>query len=268
MIRRAQRGNEVTDDMVTRIRQAVEPWRIVLFGSRARGDFKQHSDYDLYVEVSEDGATLKELHHRIRTAVGGGNVDIKVNRRGHIERRRDDPGTIEWDVAREGRVLYAAPDAPTRLAPPKQVRESSGAVPESLTEWIELAERDLRHIKLLRDQEGGYSPEICWYSHQSCEKYMKALLVSRRVRPERTHDLTVLLAMLRKAGCALRGLDDDCALLTNHAIRPRYPAGLSLGVDDAERAFVAATRLIDAVRQELPPNSGVNPKVEPSLRSG
>ena len=81
---------------------------------------------------------------------------------------------------------------------------------------------------------------------------MKALLVSRWMRPERTHDLEKLLAALRVAGCALPNLDDDCKLLTKHAIKPRYPAGLDLGEDDARLATEAADRVVSAVRAELP----------------
>jgi HEPN domain-containing protein len=51
----------------------------------------------------------------------------------------------------------------------------------------------------------------------------------------------------------LPGIDDDCLLLTKHAITPRYPAGNKLGVDDARTAFAAAERVVSAVRAELPP---------------
>jgi HEPN domain-containing protein len=121
-----------------------------------------------------------------------------------------------------------------------------------MNEWIDAAERDLRHCELLRSSNEHFYPEICWLSHQTCEKLMKALLVARHLRPKRTHDLVQLLSALRDSGCALPGLDDDCRLLTKHAITPRYPAGKNLGVDDARTAFVAAERVISAVRAELP----------------
>lgn len=181
--------------------------------------------------------------------------------RGQLERRRDDPGTVEWDVAREGKVLYADTEAPTVLMPPGRIREPAPAPsepPESLHELVEAAERDLRHCQHLqspRDSVMDFSPEICWLSHQTAEKHMKALLVARRVRPERTHDLSVLLRALRGAGVELAegDIEADCKLLTTHAIEPRYPAGLDLGEDDARLAFAAAERVIAAVRVQLPP---------------
>ena len=256
MAHRFESPEEIADVIASRIVEAVRPWRIVLFGSRARGNPKDHSDYDIYVEVDDTGTSLKAIAAQIRDLFHrpGWQIDFKVKRPGTIERRRDDPGTIEWDVAREGRVLYADPRASSMLMPPRRVSEPTPNPPESLHEWLETAERDLRHRDDLRATGKEYSPEICWLSHQTCEKHMKALLVSRWVRPSRTHDLEELLVALRTAGCALPGLDDDCKLLTKHAIEPRYPAGLNLGEEDARRASAAADRVVSAVRAKLPPS--------------
>ncbi|MEX2153790.1 MAG: HEPN domain-containing protein [Gemmatimonadaceae bacterium] len=247
--------DDIAQQIAARVTRAVHPWRIVLFGSRARGRATKDSDYDVYVEVDVDRAALKEIHGQIWDLFNGTGwtLDLKIARRGDLERRRDDPGTLEWDVAREGTVLYADPSAAPNIAPPDRVREPPPAPPESMYEWLEAAERDIRHSSLLRDASDDYSQEICWLSHQTVEKHMKALLVGRHVRPERTHKLVALLAALRGAGCALEGLDADCELLTKHAVSPRYPGDLDLGPDDARAAFEAAERVIAAVRLNLPP---------------
>jgi HEPN domain-containing protein len=121
-------------------------------------------------------------------------------------------------------------------------------VPESVAEWIESAERDIRHADLLWRAPENFWPEICWLSHQTCEKFMKALLVSRFVRPERTHDLSALLAALRKDAADLGALDAECTLLGKHAITPRYPGGMYLTEQNARDASAAAQRIIAAVR--------------------
>jgi len=254
MEQRAVVPSDVTGEIVGRITGGIRVWRIVLFGSRARGDTKPHSDWDIYVEVDVPREEVKGVRTAVWSLLSGFpvSVDVKVTPAGEIERRREDPGTIEWDVAREGRILYADAAAPTMLVPPRRVGESAQDPPESVHEWLEAAERDLRHCEDLWATGKEYSPEICWLSHQTCEKHMMALLVARHVRPKRTHELTDLLKTLRESGCALSALDGDCALLTKHAITPRYPAGLNLGVDDARIAFAAAERIISAVRAALP----------------
>jgi len=253
MIQRAEAPDTVAVEMAARMVEAVHPWRIVLFGSRARGTAKPHSDYDFYVEVDADADALRDIDRRLRESLYRDKLsfDLKVVPRGSLERRRDDPGTIEWDVAREGKVLYADAAASTSIAPPGRVRERPGKMPESVAEWIESGERDERHCNDLWKLGHDYWPEICWLCHQMCEKFMKALLVSRFVRPERTHDLEALLRALREDGADLGALDAECTLLSKHAITPRYPAGMHLTEQDARDASAAAQRIIAAVRSLL-----------------
>jgi HEPN domain-containing protein/predicted nucleotidyltransferase len=255
MIQRAGAEDTVAAEAAARIVEAVRPWRVILFGSRARGTATARSDYDFYVEIDGDESVLPDIDRRVRDAlhVRGLSFDVKVVRRGSLERRRDDPGTIEWDVAREGKVLFADPVAPTSIAPGSRVRDSRPETPESVAEWVEAAGRDIRHAAVLRQAADEYWPELCWLSQQMCEKLMKALLVSRFVRPERTHDLTTLLKAMRIDGLDLGALDVDCALLTPYAIAARYGPGLRLTEQNARDARAAAERIISAVRARLRP---------------
>jgi HEPN domain-containing protein/predicted nucleotidyltransferase len=243
------------DEAIAKIANVARPWRVVLFGSRARGDANADSDYDLYVELDVDETQLREIRHRFRLlSFRPLTVDVKVHRRGRIEERRDDPGTIEWDVARDGRVLYADPAAPRSLASRRQVGEPSQDTPQSVHEWLKAATRDANLIAHIRTAPDDFSAAICSLSQQMCEKYMKALLVSRHVRPTRTHELEDLLVALRRAGCPLPGLDKDCELLSTHAVEPRYAEGNDLGNEEAQAVSEAATRVVAAVRAELPPS--------------
>ncbi len=155
-------------------------------------------------------------------------------------------------MAREGRVLYADPEAPTNLMRADRVREPPVEPPESVREWLDSAERDLRmcrfHVELADDSWDF----VCFWAQQTVEKHMKALLVSRRVRPDRTHDLTDLLAALRRADYELPEADADCVLLSPYAVATRYPGGPDLGEEDGRAALAAAERIVSAVKDLFP----------------
>jgi predicted nucleotidyltransferase len=109
MIQLAEPLDAEPANIAARIAENMQPWRIVLFGSRTRGDARNDSDVDIYVEIDLPPEQLRDVHERILALFVGRSwgLDVKVCQRGEIERRRDDPGTIEWDVAREGVLLYA-----------------------------------------------------------------------------------------------------------------------------------------------------------------
>ncbi len=244
----------VAAEAAARIAAAVRPWRIILFGSRARGTAKADSDYDFYIEVDAAEEALHDVDRCVRESLRQRELsfDAKVVRRGSLERRRDDPGTIEWDVAREGKVLYADPKAPTSIAPTSRVRKPKPETPESVAEWVERADRHIRLAEHLWARGDDFWPELCWLSHQMCEMLMKALLVARFMRPERTHNLNTLLGALRRDGLELGPLDAGCELLTPYAITARYAAGLRLTEQNARDAREAAARITSAVRARLP----------------
>ena len=163
MTDRAEPVDALALEMSACIVEAARPWRVILFGSHARGTARPHSDYDFYIEIDGDETALHDIDQRIRHSLyarGGASFDLKVVKRGTLERRRDDPGTIEWDVAREGKVLFADASAPTSLAPAARVREQSRETPESVAEWVQSAERDERLCRDLWRLRRDYWPEI------------------------------------------------------------------------------------------------------------
>jgi HEPN domain-containing protein/predicted nucleotidyltransferase len=254
MIQRVTHRDDVADEVAARIAEAIRPWRIVLFGSRARGDAHDRSDYDILVEVDAGATPQGEIDRQIRELFLGRALplDVKVRPPGEIERRRDDPGALEWDVAREGRILYADPAAPTNLMRADRVGEPPVDPPESVREWLDSGERDLRMCRFHVELANDHWDFVCFWAQQTVEKHLKALLVSRRVRPGRTHDLTKLLAALRRAGCELPEADADCALLRGYAIATRYPRGPDLEEEHGRAALAAAERIVSAVKELLP----------------
>jgi len=85
----------------------VSVGRIILFGSRARGDYREDSDYDILVVVfdSIDRGTRRELARRVRTRLVWGlraPVDVIVTSLDKWERYRGMVGHLFYSVEREG----------------------------------------------------------------------------------------------------------------------------------------------------------------------
>src|SRR5688572_11881518 len=85
------------------------PELIMLFGSRARGDHEEHSDYDLFVVVAED-VYRKGIGAEMRTElqVVPGAKDVVVMTRSKAERFKNIEGRVCKEAFLEGRVLYGA----------------------------------------------------------------------------------------------------------------------------------------------------------------
>ena len=101
--------NSAIEEMVRRIVAEVQPRRIVLFGSAARGELGPDSDVDLLVIVA-DGVHRRRTAQRLYSALRGVGVpfDIVVATEGDIERHRDVLGYVYRRALAEGRDVYAA----------------------------------------------------------------------------------------------------------------------------------------------------------------
>ena len=149
-------------------------------------------------------------------------------------------------------MLYADPAAPTNLMRAYRVGEPPVGPPESVQEWLRKGEQDITLCRYLVALADEYWAHVCFLAQQTAEKYMKALLIAQRMRPDRTHDLTKLLVALRKAGCQLPDADADCVLLSPYAVVTRYPSGLDLEEENGRAALAAAERIVAAVKDLLP----------------
>ncbi|MEJ7785756.1 MAG: helicase-related protein [Solirubrobacteraceae bacterium] len=95
--------------MTERIAAQFHPQRIVLFGSRARGDARPDSDVDLLVVLDE----IEGRNHDAAVAIGVALADmpiakdIVVTTPEEIERRGHLVGTVLLPALEEGRTLYA-----------------------------------------------------------------------------------------------------------------------------------------------------------------
>jgi HEPN domain-containing protein/predicted nucleotidyltransferase len=256
MIQRAMM-DPVLDQMVGAIVEQVRPRRVVLFGSRARGEARADSDYDLMVEFNTD-LGYNEAVSVVRDAVRGleGSVDVLVRKPGELEAQQDDPGRLDWDIAREGIVLYSAANSVAdqdsiSKRRTDRVREQ-GEVPPSVRDWLERAEVDLQMID--KALVGGSVPwaGVCFHVQQAAEKYLKVLLIQRMIHPKHTHNIVELVAAVKRAGYEFPDFAEEGKLLEPFSVEIRYPGTMPLPDEATGRATVeAGRRILDAARRFL-----------------
>ena len=94
-------------EMIDRIRQAVDPDRVILFGSRARGEGGEQSDYDLLIVAPSPAPRWRRTAAVYRLLAGVGvPKDIVWWTPQEIDEWRGVRSHFITTALREGRVLY------------------------------------------------------------------------------------------------------------------------------------------------------------------
>jgi len=107
----------VMDNLIAVLTQEPSVEKVILFGSRARGDAKDHSDIDL--ALLGNGIPLS-LHTKLRYAAGLYQLDI-------VRVYELEDTILLSNIERDGVVIYSAEEAAARLSV-NQVQPSSPRV--------------------------------------------------------------------------------------------------------------------------------------------
>ncbi len=100
----------VLTEMVRRLVAAFRPEKIYLFGSRARGDHRHDSDYDLLVVLASSELPphkRDQMAYRQLKGIGAAK-DVLVWTRDEFDARTEVVTSLPATVLREGKQLYAA----------------------------------------------------------------------------------------------------------------------------------------------------------------
>ena len=106
----AAEKDPILAEIVRRLVEALQPERIYLFGSRARGDAGADSDYDLMVVVphlTEPAYRAAQRAHSVLWGLGTA-ADILVWSRDAFDSRLHLKASLPATVVREGTLLHAA----------------------------------------------------------------------------------------------------------------------------------------------------------------
>ncbi|MBF0507041.1 MAG: HEPN domain-containing protein [Nitrospirae bacterium] len=110
-------------------------------------------------------------------------------------------------------------------------------------EWINKAEQDYETAEVMARRRKSPVPDIVGFHAQQCvEKYLKALLVMKKIEFPKTHDLIELLEITLAKEPFLEVFRPDLRLLNPFSVQFRYP-GESALIEDAKMALKAMRRL-------------------------
>ncbi len=203
--------------------EQFRPVRVILFGSRARGDARPDSDYDLLVVVDDDLPDDRQGWRAVNDArrVYSGPVDILSWSNSAYEAERGVTGSLPWTADREGVVVYGHK---VQLL----TGDPAGVRPELAARWLAKADEDLRTAKLCAQADPPIVSMAGYHCQQCAEKLIKACLLLAEVPFGKTHNFGALIGQVPEGFPAeIVAAMERVRGLTDWAFSGRYPSKLS-----------------------------------------
>ncbi len=232
----APEKSEMLQRILCEIRRVSTPVKVVLFGSRARGDFDSESDYDVLV-VLDDEAELKTEQAKLKSAMMKlpAKVQLLVKRRSECESMSGVTVGLWRNIRDEGVVLY---EQAFREAIKPLDMKTNQDIAKTL---LEKAKVDLESARILSEHLNQMEA-IGFHCQQAVEKALKAVLAYRDVHFPRTHDLGEILRLLVANGISFDERLNEAVKLNEFAVDMRYDT-VEFEID-AKTALDLATQAI------------------------
>ena len=227
------------------VEEAVRPDRVILFGSRARGDFRPDSDIDLLI-VTGPGPVDRRAYQRTSAAAHH-----------KVEELYDEPMGVDLVHLSED-AFHDGRRARNHVAG-QAVRDGFDANGDKVnydnptpTNWPDIrqrianAERELRVLNIL--VEGNADQEaIGFHAQQAIENALKGWISALDDDYRNTHELGKLVAIIRRhpqerdtpAG-------EQLTWLTSYAVQYRYE-GAQVQMDDRFELLAGTTETVQAI---------------------
>lgn len=171
-------------------REAVERYpqieAVLLFGSRARGDHHDWSDWDVVI-VAEG---LAYSHESIRSLTRLDQVNAAIMNRSRIEARKDEAGTLESNVARQAKVLAGSWKRPKCRKGGLDVDETS--VLEKVTDAVRKISDAYSARKWAIGEQRAYDAHMVQHVQMAGEFLAKSIVSACGVNVSRVHDMLQL----------------------------------------------------------------------------
>ena len=245
---------------------AVRPESVILFGSRARGDYRPDSDIDLLIisdDLSKSGymkaqSAAREAARRLYGDYFG--ADLALMPLEKYKECRNGINHLAAQAARDGVDMNGEKQEYQRDA-------------ETAFDWADVRQRVInanRELISMDVQISGSGPQegIGFHAQQSLENILKGWISAFGGEYGNTHELGELIGIIRSnphenetpAG-------EELAWLTGYAVEYRYE-GAQLVMDDPVELYFGIDRVVSAVEERIKALTGVEelPRYTPPSR--
>jgi HEPN domain-containing protein len=239
----------VPRDLLDPVIDYFKPQRVILFGSRARGQAGRDSDIDLLVVVDDDTPAEKlgwkagYAAHRSRHP-----ADVFPMRAETFERDRGIPNTLAAEADADGIVVYGAPKGECMKTPDALTRW------RAVERWLRVAEHDRNAAQALV-AVASLRPSAPFHCQQAVEKLLKGFLTLAGKRGGKTHSLEKLGAVAAASFPEIGELVAAAKSWSEWAFIYRYPADDAPPVpdeDELRRALNVIEQLAATLREKQP----------------
>lgn len=240
---------------ITPLRGDVE--ELYLYGSRARGDHRPDSDYDVFVVLRESTRdTIDTLYDAVVEAVceSGSLVSLKIVSREQFRRLVAEGNPLVANVLQDGVPL--ALDRKWRPPCMSRSDRDDSTSEQLIAAYLEKARQKLDVARRLRDS--GDHDDAISRAYYAAFHAARALLTSAGEQP-RTHHGTVTLfnllfvktgKMSRRAGRFFSNLKDDRESADYELFSYADAETARVAVEEAESIVAEATRYLEGLAAE------------------
>lgn len=237
----------VPDSLIRSLVADYAPRRIILFGSRARGDDRPDSDIDL-VLVMDDDAPAEQLR-RQRAAGGRGTPQVEIDILPWTERSLREhalaKGSFADTILSEGVIVYQR--APPDRSPIEVSEDPQWA---NARNWFAKADGDRRMAGLALGASPALIDGAAFHCQQAAEKLLKGLIVSAAAKIPKTHRIEALLPLIAPAYAEIATLAAPLVATSGWSVELRYPDEPG-AIGASEEAVRGALATIDALRAAI-----------------
>ncbi len=244
---------------------AIRPLAVILFGSRAKGDYRDDSDVDLLVIIDDDAddratnaaasaAAHRKLDELYDLRVGLDVLDFTKSRFAYCRRARNH---VAGQALRDGVIVSEAGVNPGDF-PADSADEHEPA------NWPDIRQRSIaatRNIVSMTALVTTNSPleDISFHARQAVENALKGWISALDDEYKNIHDLGNLATIVRKHPAENdTPAGESLNWLTRYAVEYRYE-GARVRLDDPHGLLEAVIDLVEAIADRIKTLTGTEP---------